>query len=293
MDAVPVKIPKVVNVGPIQIGGRNPLILIAGPCVLEEETTVLRIAENIREISDRLNIPWIFKSSYLKDNRSSAYSYQGPGLEKGLMLLNKVRDEFNVPLLSDIHDSHDAEACAEVLDIIQIPAYLSMQTSLTLAVGKTGKVVNVKKGQFLHPHDMRNIIGKLESVGNNSILLTERGSCFGYRNLVADMRSLPLMRELGYPVIFDPTHTLRNYGLSSSDPRGGNPELIPYISRAGVAAGCDGVFIETHDDLKNARCDAASMLPLEYLEELLKDLIAIDQIVKNKEKMSESIELVQ
>ncbi|GAG10490.1 unnamed protein product, partial [marine sediment metagenome] len=218
--------------------------------------------------------------SYLKDNRSSAETYQGPGVKEGTAILRKVKQELGVPVISDVHGVEEIPAAAEVLDIIQIPAYMSMQTSLVVAAGKTGKVINVKKGQFLHPLDMKSVIGKLEYAGNTNILLTERGSCFGYRTLITDMRSLPLMRSLGYPVVFDPTHSLRNYGISSSDKRGGSPELIPYISRAGVAAGCDAVFIETHDNLSEAKCDAASMLPLEQLEPLLETLMEIDSIVR-------------
>ena len=255
-------------------------MLIAGPCVIEGERTVLRIGEKIKKIAEKLNIPFILKSSYLKDNRSSAETYQGPGVREGTAILNKVKHELEVPVISDVHSVDEVPAAAEVLDIIQIPAYMSMQTSLVVAAGKTGKVINVKKGQFLHPLDMKNVIGKLEYTGNTNILLTERGSSFGYRTLVADMRSLPLMRSLGYPVVFDPTHTLRNYGIPSSDKSGGNPELIPYITRAGIAAGCDAVFIETHDNLDEARCDAASMLPLNELEPLLETLLEIDNIVR-------------
>ncbi len=270
----------IVEVDSIKIGGKNPLVLIAGPCVIEGEDVVLRIGEKIKKVTDKLNIPFIFKSSYLKDNRSSAETYQGPGVEKGTQILQKVKNEFGVPVISDVHGLNEVETAAKVLDIIQIPAYLCMQTSLTLAVGKTGKPVNVKKGQFLHPQDMKNVIKKLELVGNKQIILTERGACFGYRSLVADMRSLPLMRELGYPVMFDPTHSIRNYGISSSDKRGGSPELIPSVARAGIAAGCDAVFIETHDCLDEALCDAASMLPFEKLENLLNTLMEIDNIVR-------------
>jgi len=271
---------EIVEVGSIKIGGDNPLALIAGPCVIEGESVVLRIGEKIKTVTDKLGIPFIFKSSYLKDNRSKATTYQGPGVDEGTKILRKVRDELGVPVLSDVHGIHEVETAAEALDVIQIPAYLCMQTSLTLAVGKTGKVVNVKKGQFLHPQDMKNVIAKLELVENKQIILTERGACFGYRSLVADMRSLPLMRDLGYPVMFDPTHSIRNYGISSSDKRGGSPELIPFIARAGIAAGCDAVFIETHDCLDEALCDAASMLPFNQLENLLNTLMEIDNIVR-------------
>ncbi|MDZ7261836.1 MAG: 3-deoxy-8-phosphooctulonate synthase [candidate division KSB1 bacterium] len=271
---------KIIEIKNIKIGGNHPLALIAGPCVIESEDIVLRTAEGIKEISQRLNLPFIFKSSYLKDNRSSATSYQGPGLKKGLKILQKVKDEFDVPVLSDIHDQHEAEAAAEVLDVIQIPAYLSMQTSITLAAARTGKVINVKKGQFLDPRDLKHVIGKIQSQGNDKILLTERGTFFGYRNLVVDMRSFPIMRSLGYPVVFDSTHAIRVYGVSSSDPAGGNPEFVPALSRAGVAAGCDAIFIETHPNCREALCDAASMWPLDKLAGLLVQLKEIDEITK-------------
>jgi len=269
-----------VTVGNIKIGNDKPLVLIAGPCVIESETLVMQTAEAVKKIADRLGFPLIFKSSYLKDNRSSANSFQGPGLEKGLGILQKVKDTFGLPVLSDIHDLHDAEACAKVLDVIQIPAYLSMQTGLALAVAKTGRAVNVKKGQFLHPSDMQHVIGKIEGEGNRNILLTDRGTFFGYHNLVLDMRNLKTMRDLGYPVVLDPTHAIRKYGVSSSDKRGGAKEFIFALSRAGTAAGIDAIFIETHPDCDHALCDAASMLPLQRLEELLRQVKAIDELVK-------------
>ena len=269
-----------VKIGEINVGNDNPLVLIAGPCVIESEELVLSTAEKIKKLADKLGFPFIFKSSYLKDNRSSAKSYQGPGLETGLRVLQKVKEKIGVPVLSDIHDQHDAEACAEVLDVIQIPAYLSMQTSLALAVARTGVPVNVKKGQFLHPSDMQHIIKKITGEGNQNITLTDRGTFFGYHNLVLDMRNLKVMRDLGYPVVLDPTHSIRKYGVSSSDKRGGAKEYIFSLTRAGTAAGIDGVFIETHPDCDSALCDAASMLPLERLEDLLKQVKAIDEIVK-------------
>jgi len=269
-----------VKIGEINVGNDNPLVLIAGPCVIESEELVLSTAEKIKKLADKLGFPFIFKSSYLKDNRSSAKSYQGPGLETGLRVLQKVKEKIGVPVLSDIHDQHDAEACAEVLDVIQIPAYLSMQTGLALAVARTGVPVNVKKGQFLHPSDMQHIIKKITGEGNQNITLTDRGTFFGYHNLVLDMRNLKVMRDLGYPVVLDPTHSIRKYGVSSSDKRGGAKEYIFSLTRAGTAAGIDGVFIETHPDCDSALCDAASMLPLERLEDLLKQVKAIDEIVK-------------
>ena len=271
-----------VRVNDISFGGGKPLVLIAGPCVIESEQIVLETAEAIRKIADKLGIPFIFKSSYVKDNRSSAKSYQGVGLEKGMQILQKVKDTVGVPVISDIHNPYEAEPAAEVLDVIQIPAYLSMQTSLTLAAAKTGKVINVKKAQFLDPIDVKHIVGKIEGEGNHNILLTDRGTSFGYRQLVVDMRSFQIMRGHGYPVIFDPTHAIRVYGISSADPRGGTPQYVPSLSRAAVAAGIDGIFIETHPDCSSALCDAASMWPLQHLEALLVQLMEVDAVVKNQ-----------
>ena len=271
---------QIVQVRDIKIGQGNKLALIAGPCVIESESIVMQTAEQVKKITDRLNMPLIFKSSFLKDNRSSSQTYQGAGLDEGLKILQKVKDTFGIPVLSDIHDFHDAEACAEVLDVIQVPAFLSMQTTLLLAVAKTGKVINVKKGQFLAATDMQTAINKITGEGNNQILLTERGTFFGYHNLIVDMRNLKSMRDLGFPVIYDPTHSIRKYGVSSSDKRGGAKEFIFGLTRAGVATGVDALFIETHPDCDSALCDAASMLPLQKLEELLKQAIAIDQLIK-------------
>jgi 2-dehydro-3-deoxyphosphooctonate aldolase (KDO 8-P synthase) len=239
----------------------------------------LIVAEAAKKVADRLNIPLIFKSSYLKDNRSTLTSYQGPGMDEGLRILEEVKRQFDLPVLSDVHTPEECRAAADVLDVLQIPAYLSMQSSLLVEAAKTGKVINVKKGQFLHPLDMRNVVGKLEQCGNRNIMLTERGTCLGYHNLVADMRSLPMMRSTGYPVVFDPTHTVRKYGVSSSDPAGGEPQYIPHLTRAGVAAGIDVLFIETHPEPAKALCDAASMLPLEKLAPLMEDCVAIHNLL--------------
>ncbi|HHE55573.1 MAG TPA: 3-deoxy-8-phosphooctulonate synthase [Caldithrix abyssi] len=271
---------RIVDVAGLKIGQGHPLALIAGPCVIESEDIVLKTAEQVKTIADKLNMPFIFKSSYLKDNRSSAKSYQGPDVDEGLRILQKVKETFGIPVLSDIHDQHDAPACGQVLDVIQIPAFLSMQTSLLLAVAKTGKVINVKKGQFLAASDMQTAINKITGEGNDQILLTERGTFFGYHNLIIDMRNLKIMRDLGYPVVLDPTHAIRKYGVSSSDRRGGAKEFIFSLTRAGVAAGVDALFIETHPDCDGALCDAASMLPLQKLEELLKQAKAIDELIK-------------
>ncbi len=274
---------RTVEVGGVKIGPDQPLALIAGPCVIESEQLVLGTAEKVQKIAGRVGMPFIFKSSYLKDNRSSASSYQGPGLEEGLRILQKVKTELGVPVLSDIHDQHEAGPAAEVLDVIQIPAYLSMQTSLVLAAARTGKPLNIKKGQFLDPTDMKHVIGKVEGVGNRGILLTERGTFFGYHNLVVDFRSFAVMRGLGYPVVFDPTHAIRVYGVPSSDPAGGRPEFVPGLARAAVAAGCEAVFIETHPDCSKALCDAASMWPLDRLERLLIHLRRVDELRRELE----------
>ena len=271
---------KIVEIDGIKIGSGNPIALIAGPCVIENQQILMDTAGEIQQICRKLEMPFIFKSSFTKDNRSSVDYYQGPGPDEGLAMLAKVKETFAIPLLSDIHHPDQAEKAAQVLDVIQIPAYLSMQTSLALSAAKTGKVVNVKKGQFLHPQDMTKVVKKIESAGNGQILLTERGSVFGYHNLVVDMRSFPMMKETGYPVIFDITHSIRIYGVPSSNPEGGTPYFVPYLGRAGVAAGCDAVFIETHPDCKNALCDASSMWPLQKLEELLTQLKEIDQVAK-------------
>jgi 2-dehydro-3-deoxyphosphooctonate aldolase (KDO 8-P synthase) len=260
------------STGVIQAGRGLPLVLVAGPCVIESEKVVLETAHAIKKITDRLEIPFIFKSSYLKDNRSQLDFYRGPGVDEGLRILEKVRREVGVPILSDIHEAASAQACGEVLDVIQIPAYLSMQTSLAEAVAATGKVVNVKKGQFLAPADMEKVAAKIAAAGNDRIILTERGTVHGYHNLVVDMRSLPQMRKQGYPVMFDVTHSVRIYGRPSADPQGGQPEFIIPLARAGVAAGVDMIFIETHPDCASALCDAASMLPLDLLEGLLRVL---------------------
>ena len=268
------------NIGKVKIGGGAPLALIAGPCVMEDESVVLTTAEAIKKIADKLKIGLIFKSSYKKDNRSSAKSYQGPGLEAGLKLLEKVKKQFDVPVLSDVHYPDEVAACAQVLDVIQIPAYLCMQTELTLKIAKTGKVVNVKKGQFLAPEDVGHIVKKIEETGNTNILLTERGTSFGYHNLVVDYKALPIMRSLGYPVVFDVTHTIRKYGKPSSDPKGGSPEFIEPLARAGVACGCDAIFIETHPKPCEAKCDAASMLELSKLERLVESLMELDAVTR-------------
>ncbi|MFW6001022.1 MAG: 3-deoxy-8-phosphooctulonate synthase [Halanaerobium sp.] len=257
----------------------SPFVLLAGPCALEEEDRVLRIAEGIKKISDKLGIPYVFKASFDKANRSSIDSYRGPGLEAGLKLLQKVKDEFDLPLISDIHLPEQAAAAAEVLDILQIPAFLSRQTDMLTAAGRTAKIINVKKGQFLAPWDIDHVVNKIESTGNKKILLTERGVSFGYNNLVVDMRSLPRMRQTGYPVVFDATHSVQLPG-GAGDTSDGQRHYVPYLMRAALAAGVDSLFMEVHDNPEEAKSDGANMIYLDNLENILKQALAVDSAVK-------------
>lgn len=258
----------------------KPFVLLAGPCAIEEEDRVLRIAEGIKEITSKLGIPYVFKSSFDKANRSSIESYRGPGLKKGLKILEKVKKEFNLPVISDIHLPEQAAAAADVLDIMQIPAFLSRQTDMLTAAGKTGSIINIKKGQFLAPWDIDQVIAKIESTGNEKILLTERGVSFGYNNLVVDMRSLPRMRKTGYPVVFDATHAVQLPG-GAGDSSDGEKEYVPYLMRAALAAGIDSLFMEVHDNPAVAKSDGANMIPLSELESILKQALAIDGAMKN------------
>jgi 2-dehydro-3-deoxyphosphooctonate aldolase (KDO 8-P synthase) len=260
-------------------GNNRPFVLFAGPCAIESEERVLKIAEGIKKTTDRLNIPYVFKSSYDKANRSSIESYRGPGIENGLKILEKVKDEFDLPVISDVHTEEQAKIAADVLDVIQIPAFLCRQTDLVTAVGKTNKIVNVKKGQFLAPWDIDQVIKKIESTGNEKILLTERGVTFGYNNLVVDMRSLPRMRKTGYPVVFDATHSVQLPG-GAGDSSDGDREYVPYLTRAAVGAGIDALFLEVHDQPEEALSDGANMVRLENLEKILKQAQAIDKLVK-------------
>ncbi len=270
-----------VRVGEIRIGKGNPLVLIAGPCVLEGEAISLEIAKELKEICRGLRIPLIFKASYEKDNRGSEKSYKGPGLEEGLRVLAKVKEKVGIPVLSDVQRVEDVDRAKEFLDIIQIPAFLCQQTSLLLKVGEAGKVVNIKKGQFIAPENMAGAVKKIYSTGNDQVLLTERGTCFGYNKLVSDFCSIPIMQEIGCPVIFDATHVVRNYGIPSEDPRGGSPQYVPYLSRAAVAVGCNGLFLETHPRPSQALCDASSMIPLHEMEGLLRQTKAIHDMVRS------------
>jgi 2-dehydro-3-deoxyphosphooctonate aldolase (KDO 8-P synthase) len=273
----------VVKVGDIRIGGNNPLVLIAGPCVVESRKSLLATAERIVRIAERRRIPLIFKSSYKKANRTSVRSFSSIGMEEALAILAEVRKRYGIPILTDIHTSEEAVQASKVVDILQIPAFLCRQTELLQAAGKTGKVVNIKKGQFLAPEDMRLAAEKVSSTGNKRILLTERGTTFGYHNLVVDMRSLAIMRRSGFPVVLDATHSVQLPGGESTR-SGGQPEFIFPIARAGVAAGCDAIFVETHPNPPRALSDAASQLKLDLLDELVKQVTAIDAVVKKSPK---------
>lgn len=265
-----------VNLKNIKFGEKFPLVLIAGPCVIESESATLSAARKIKDIAAGQGIPFIFKSSFDKANRLSLSSYRGPGLKKGLAILKKVKSLIKVPVLSDVHCAKDMPAAAEILDIIQIPAFLSRQTDIVLAAARTGKVVNIKKGQFLAPWDILPIIKKVESTGNKRILITERGVSFGYNNLVTDLRSLKIMRDFGYPVIFDATHSVQLPGGKGSC-SAGQSEFVAGLSRAAVAFGCDGLFLEVHNDPKNAPCDGSNMIDFKELEGLLKQIKKIRQ----------------
>lgn len=258
----------------------NNFFLLSGPCVIEEEKIMFETAEKLKRLSEKLNLPIVFKSSFMKDNRSSVDYYTGPGIDEGLKLLQRIKKDYGMPIVSDVHFPEQVAAAGEVLDIIQIPAYLCMQTTLVVAAAKTGKTVNLKHGQFLAPQNMIKPVRKIESVGNEDILLTERGYTFGYNDMVVDPRSFYDLAQCGYPVIFDITHSIRKYGIPSADPSGGLREYLPTLAKAGVAAGVDGLFIETHPDPKNALCDAASQLNINDLEEFLKPLIEIHNIEK-------------
>jgi len=270
-----------VKVGKISIGGGKPLVLIAGPCVVEGREMILRTAERIQKIAARHRIQFIFKASYKKANRTSGTSFTGIDMHEALGILSLVKKELGVPILTDVHAESEVTAAAQVADILQIPAFLCRQTDLLLAAGATGRVVNIKKCQFLAPEDISHQAKKVASTGNNKILLTERGATFGYHNLVVDMRSLAIMRLTGYPVILDATHSVQLPGAENAA-TGGQPEFIFPIARAGAAVGIDGLFVETHPDPKRAMSDASSQLKLDLLEGLVRQVVAIDALVKRK-----------
>jgi 2-dehydro-3-deoxyphosphooctonate aldolase (KDO 8-P synthase) len=271
---------KSVKVGGFEIGAGKSLALIAGPCVIEGREAALRHASLIREVTDRVGIPYIYKSSYDKANRSSLESYRGPGIKRGLEILAEVKEKIGVPLLTDVHEKEQVSLVQEVVDVIQIPAFLCRQTDFVIAVAQSGRVINVKKGQFLAPLDMRNVIEKIVSTGNEQVMVTERGFSFGYNHLISDMRSLVVMRELGYPVVFDATHSLQlPGGLGKAS--GGERQFIGALARAGVAVGIDAIFMEVHENPDRALSDGPNSLSLGDLEGLLKRLKEIDGIVKD------------
>ena len=268
------------KIGSVEVGG-GELFLIAGPCIVESEAHALKMAHAIRSITDRAGVPYIFKASYDKANRTSINAHRGPGIDEALRILGRVRNDAGLAVLTDVHDTSQVRAAAEVADVLQIPAFLSRQTDLIVEVARSSRVVNIKKGQFLAPHDMKNAIEKATSQGNERVMITERGTSFGYNNLVVDFRGLPIMRGFGYPVVYDVTHSLqRPGGLGSST--GGDSQFIEYMARAGVACGVDGVFMEVHDNPAAALSDGPNSLPLDRLEPLLEKLKAIHELVRDE-----------
>ncbi|MBN1527101.1 MAG: 3-deoxy-8-phosphooctulonate synthase [Candidatus Omnitrophica bacterium] len=268
-----------IQVGKIKIGGKNPLVLIAGPCVIESEESALRHAKLLKDVASKLKMPLIYKSSYDKANRTSIKSYRGPGLKKGLAILKKVKEKFGIPVLSDVHCKAEIREAAKVLDVIQIPAFLSRQTDLILAAAQAGRVVNIKKGQFLAPWDMRHVISKIESKHNRKIILTERGVSFGYNNLVSDFRSILVMKEFGYPVVYDATHSVQT-PAGRGDSSGGERKFIPYLSMAAVACGADGIFMEVHEDPERALSDGPNMVRMRDLGKILSCVKRVEEAVK-------------
>jgi 2-dehydro-3-deoxyphosphooctonate aldolase (KDO 8-P synthase) len=272
-----------VEIGNFTVGAGGPLLLVAGPCVIESDDFAVDVAKCVKVIAARLGLPYVFKASYDKANRTSGRSFRGPGLEAGLRALARVKQEADVPILTDIHEPWHAEAAAQVADVLQIPAFLCRQTDLIVAAARTGRAINIKKGQFLAPRDVRHAIEKVTSTGNQRVLVTERGTSFGYNNLVVDMRGLPMLRELGYPVIFDVTHSLQLPG-AGEDRTAGLAQYIEPLASAGVAAGVDGVFLEVHPEPSRAMSDAENALRLDGLERLLRRLTKIDAVVKEFER---------
>ncbi len=269
-----------VNIGSIRVGGGEPFVLIAGPCVIEGEKLTRRVAARLKEITSELGIPLIFKSSYDKANRTSLRSFRGPGLDRGLKILQAIREEIGIPVLSDVHRFEEIERASEVLDVAQIPAFLCRQTDFVLELARHARVVNIKKGQFLAPWDVQNVVRKVESTGNRNILITERGASFGYNNLVSDMRSIPILRRMGYPVVFDATHSVQLPG-GAGEASGGERAMAVFLARAAAAVGVDALFMEVHPDPDRARCDGPNSLALDTLRDLLVTLKGIDGLVKN------------
>jgi len=268
-----------IALGALRLGGGNPLFLIAGPCVIESEKHARMMAEKVAKIAADAGVPYIYKASYDKANRSSVKAFRGPGLKEGLRILGKIKSELKLPILTDIHDASQAQVAAEVCDVLQIPAFLARQTDLLIAAGKTGRIINIKKGQFLSPWDIGNVAEKVASTGNTKIILTERGASFGYQNLVVDMRSFPIMQRTGYPVVYDVTHSVQLPG-GQGNASGGQPQFIEPLARAGVAAGVDGIFLETHDNPAAALSDGPNALPLSELLGLLMKLKGLNSVVR-------------
>ena len=270
---------KRVNIKNISVGKGCPLVFIAGPCVIESYESCLKLAEKLKIIFESQKVSFIFKASYDKANRTSVSSYRGPGVKEGMKILSDIKKRLDIPVLSDVHCKEDIPTVAGILDVIQIPAFLCRQTDLILSAGETGKPINIKKGQFLAPWDMKAVVEKIQSTGNEDILLTERGTCFGYNNLVSDMRSLVIMRELGYPVIYDATHSVQLPG-GQGNASGGERNMVAPLARAAVATGCDGVFLEVHETPEKALSDASTILPLKDLSVLLKQVLEIHKVVQ-------------
>ncbi len=268
-----------ISLGSLRLGGANPLFLIAGPCVIESESHARMMAERVAKIASEAGVPYIFKASYDKANRSSIKAFRGPGLNEGLRILGKIKADLRLPILTDIHEASQAAPAAEVADILQIPAFLSRQTDLLLAAAKTGRIVNIKKAQFLSPWDLDNVAEKVASSGNRNIILTERGASFGYNNLVVDMRTFPILRKFGYPVVYDVTHSVQIPG-GLGHASGGQPEFIEILARAGVAAGVDGLFLETHDNPEAALSDGPNALPLAQLPQLLRRVEELSSLIR-------------
>lgn len=271
----------IVTLGKIKIGGRYPIVLIAGPCVIESEKSALRHAEKLKKIAEKFEIPFVFKSSYDKANRTSVKSYRGPGIDKGLAILGRVKKELGIFILSDVHNEDEVEKAAEVLDIIQIPALLSRQTSLIAKAAKTGKIINIKKGQFLSPWDIRHAIEKVRSCGNNRILVTERGTSFGYNNLVSDFRSIVIMRDFAVPVIYDASHSIQ-LPCGRGEASGGDRRFIHPLILAAASVGADGIFVEVHENPDKALCDGPNMLSLSDLPEVLERMKEIEKVIRGK-----------
>ena len=274
------------SIGKIHFGANAPLFLIAGPCVIENEAHATMMAGRLAAAAAELGVPYIFKASYDKANRSSGSSFRGPGLKNGLSILAKIKKQTGLPILTDVHDVSQVGPAAEVCDILQVPAFLSRQTDLLVAVGKSGRVANLKKGQFLSPSEMKNAVEKVASTGNEKIILTERGASFGYQNLVVDMRSFPIMQKLGYPVVFDVTHSVQLPGGEGKS-SGGQPEFIEPLARAGTAAGVDGIFLEVHDNPAKALSDGTNALPLSQFRPLLQKILELAALVRKWDSRQE------